>query len=363
MIYNVKKGVYTMFQLFFSFFVANITSLSILWTFYIQNKVFTIIILLLLLIVVSSIFRYFRRKRRKQKRKEKVPPITDIIGTAPERLEELNNDLSPFGFAYEPSQDFFYSLMYCWQRKFGYFRLYDEGCAPFSMIIDCEPIYFNYGGMKWLIEFWKGQYGMTTGGEVGIYYTDGPNLNIPGVFNGTFYNCVEDKDRINMSISFIKNGEVIFTRTAYHWWITGFKLAEFSHPSELSMNIMLELYDSQMAEAFVEGLRKAGYSESEYAIKGQIVYVYFDKPHTRQPISKNALTEYIMQRNNRSFCDSFNYLTKSYTNTLDKLALVKQESPNMYRNIMSMGKPLQVYEEAYNKIKGFLRKQDIDKEG
>lgn len=352
-----------MFLLFFSSFIANITSLSVLWNFYIENKVLTIVLLILLLIVVSSISKFFRRKKKKQKRKEKIQPITDIIGSAPERLEELNKDLSPFGFAYEPSQDLFYSLMYSWQRNFGYFRLYDEGCAPLSMIIDCEPIYFNYGGMKWLIEFWKGQYGMTTGAEVGIYYTDGPSLNIPGIFNGTFYNCVEDKDRINMAISFKKNGNVLFTRSAYHWWITGFKLAEFSHPSELSMDIMLELYNRNMAEAFVEGLIKAGYKEGEYAIRGQIVYVHFDKPHTKQPLSRNAITEYWMQRNNRSFCDAYNYLTEAYTNTLDKLALVKHDSPNMYKNIMKMGKPLQLYEEPYNQIKGVLSKQNVDKEG
>ena len=38
-----------------------------------------------------------------------------------------------------------------------------------GMIIDCEPVRFYYGGKKWLIELWKGQYGMTTGCEIGVY--------------------------------------------------------------------------------------------------------------------------------------------------------------------------------------------------
>ena len=50
---------------------------------------------------------------------------------------------------------------------------------------------------------WKGQYGMTTGGEVGSLYK-GPDLNIPGVFNGTFYYCVKDEDMINISFAFRK---------------------------------------------------------------------------------------------------------------------------------------------------------------
>ena len=37
------------------------------------------------------------------------------------------------------TSDIFYSLNDCWQRDFGYCRLYDEACAPLAMIIDCEP--------------------------------------------------------------------------------------------------------------------------------------------------------------------------------------------------------------------------------
>ena len=246
-----------------------------------------------------------------------------------------------------------------WQRKFGYFRLYDEACATFSMIIDCEPRYFNYKGVKWMIEFWKGQYGMTTGGEIGIYYTSGPNLNIPGVFNGTFYNCVKDEHRIDMSFAFRKNGNLLFTRSGYHWWLTGFKLAEFSQPSELTMDIILDLYDREMAEAFIVGLRNAGYTESEYAIRGRRVYVYFDKPHTQQPFTRNSITVHLMQRNNRSFCDAYNHLTDAYAGTLDKLSYVKIKSPNMYNQIVHMGKPHQIFE-SYDNIKDYLNKQDHD---
>lgn len=352
-----------MFLIISTKLATEIASISILWNFYTENKVLTIIMVAVLLIIVSIFFKSIKSRKKKGKKKKPTQPITEIVGTTPERLEELNKELNPFGFAYDISQDIFYSIMNGWQRKFGYCRLYDEGCAPFSMIIDCEPIYFNYGGIKWLIEFWKGQYGMTTGCEVGIYYTDGPSINIPGVFNGTFYHCVKDEDRINMYVSFKKNGKVIFTRSAYHWWITGFKLAEFSQPTELTMDIILELYNRNMAEAFVGGLKEAGYSDNEYEISGNRVYIQFDKPHTKQPLSRNALTEYLMQRNNQSFCNAYNYLTDSYSNTLDKLAVVKRDSPYMYDQIVHMGKPQQVYEKSYNKLQGFISKQNIDEEG
>ena len=76
------------------------------------------------------------------------------------------------GYAYDPNQDIFYSKMDAWQRDFGYCRLYDETASPMGMVIDCEPIYFVYSGKRWLIEMWKGQYDLTTGGEVGVYTTE-----------------------------------------------------------------------------------------------------------------------------------------------------------------------------------------------
>jgi hypothetical protein len=306
---------------------------------------------ILLLLIVGII--YTLRLKREKKKHEVVRPITDIIGDVPERISELNQELKPFGFVYEPYQDIFYSHFNPWQRELGYCRLYDEASAALSMIIDCEPITFEYNGRKWLIEFWKGQYGMNTGGEVGIYYTSGPNLNIPGVFNGTFYQCPKDEDCINMSFAFRKNGNLLFTRNGYHWWLTGFKLGEFSKPSELSMDITLDLYNRRMAYTFVNELVKAGYKENEYSISGNRVMVHFEKPHTPQPITRTAFTDFIMQRNNQNFCDAYQRLTDGYVDTLDKLEVVRNESPSMYNHLLSLGKPRATYE-AFNRIKEHL---------
>lgn len=322
--------------------------------FFLQYKALVITCSVILLLIVNIFIRIRRRKKRKEKEREEriVRPVTDVIGTNPEHLAEINRDLKPFGFAYDPREDIFYSIMDAWQRKYGYCRLYDEACTLFSMVIDCEPIPFKYNGINWLIEFWKGQYGMTTGCEVGIYYTTGPNLNIPGVFNGTFYHAVRDEDRINMSFALKKKGNLMFTRSAYHWWITGFKLGEFSDPDELSMDIILDLLDRRMAYAFAEALMKIGYTNEEFGLNGRRVYVRFTKPHTSQPITRTKLTESIAQKNNRSFCDSYNKLTEAYTDTLDKLEIVRNEDPDMYGKILNMGKPRKVYE-AYEQIKGY----------
>jgi hypothetical protein len=342
------KGANFMLTLFtgnlISFAAALLTMIS-------ENVVLLTIIGFVLLLIVTTYFRV--KKKKKKERREVTHPVTEIIGNVPERLAELNQELEPFGFAYEPYQDIFYSLLNPWQRGLGYCRLYDEASAALSMIIDCEPIYFEYNGRRWLIEFWKGQYGMNTGGEVGVYYTTGPNLNIPGLFNGTFFNCLKDEDCINMSFAFRKKGNLLFTRSGYHWWLTGFKLGEFSKPSDLSMDIVLDLYDKRMASAFLDALMKAGYKEHEYSVQGRRVQVRFTKPHTPQPVTRTAFTDFIMQRNNESFCNSYNYLTEEYTETLDKLEIVRNESPSMYNQVLNMGKPKAVYD-SFNSIKGYL---------
>lgn len=314
-----------------------------------ENILFLTIFGSFLLLILSVGFKL----RKKKKGHEVIQPVTKIIGNDPERVMELNQEIKPFGFAYEPHQDIFYSLMNPWQRDLGYCRLYDEASAALSMIIDCEPIPFEYGGRHWLIEFWKGQYGMNTGGEVGIYYTTGPNLNIPGIFNGTFYYCPKDQDCINMSFALRKKGNLLFTRTGYHWWLTGFKLGEFSKPSDLSMDIILDLYDRKMANAFVAALVKAGYTQDEYKSLGSRVIVRYDKPHTKQPITRTAFTDFIMQHNNQAFCDSYNYLTSEYIDTLDKLEIVRNESPSMYHKLMTVGKSKEVFD-SYNKLKDHL---------
>lgn len=319
-----------------------------------QNIMILIVIGLILLLLSYLLFRVGRKKIPKN---QVITPVDDVLGNIPERVQELNEEIKPFGFAYDPYQDIFYSLLNPWQRQLGYCRLYDEACAALSMIIDSEPITFEYGGRKWLIEFWKGQYGMNTGAEVGIYYTKGPSLNIPGLFNGTFYYCPKDDECINMSYAFRKNGNLLFTRSGYHWWLTGFKLGEFSKPSELSMEIVLELYDRKMALAFVEALKRQGYEEGEYKIHANKVLVIFDKPHTKQPFTRTTFTDYIMQRNNESLCNSYNYLTANYKDTLDKLEVLRNENSFMYNKATSLGKPKEVFD-SFNKIKGYLDNND-----
>lgn len=218
------------------------------------------------------------------------------------------------GYAYDANQDIFYSTMDSWQRNFGFCQLYDEAGAPFSMIMDCEPIHFEYGGEKWLIEFWKGQYGMVSGGEIGVY-TGGIDVKILGIFNDTFYNCASDDQLLEMSYTLKKNGNILFTREGKHWWLTGFRLGEFSEPSELTMDISITLKDEIMRDAFLAGFSVTGYSDTEYTVVGNTVSFTFDIPRTKQPRTRTRATDWVIQRKNEWFCNLYQDIIKKGGNS------------------------------------------------
>jgi hypothetical protein len=267
--------------------------------------------------------------------------------------ESLDYILKDTGFAYDPEQNYFYAVMDGWQREFGYCRLYDEAAAPSGMIIDCEPIYFKYGGKDWLIELWKGQYGMTTGCEIGIFTTTGPELNIPGVFNGTFYNSASEEDRLQMALALKKNGKIIFAREDMHWWLTGFKLGEFSEPSELTMDVDITLKDDDMLSAFVDGLKGAGYSDNEMIIKGDTVSLKYSEPHTRQPITRTPATDWIMQKKNELLCEEYQKITGDYEDMSDKVGAIEQNAPKLLDEILNIRKTKQVLQ-MHDKFKDYM---------
>lgn len=256
---------------------------------------------------------------------------------------ELDKAIELAGYLYDPEQDIFYSNINPWQRSVGYCRLYDEAAAPLGMIIDCEPIYFNYRGTKWMVGLWKGQYDMVSGGEIGIY-TQGLDLDLPGLFKGTFYNAASNNDLLEMSFALRKNGQVLFTREGKHWWLTGFKLGEFSEPSELAMDLNITFIDETMRDAFIAGLKNAGYSDNKFSFVQNTVSLIFDVPCSSQPITRSKEIDGVIQRKNKELCHLYQELTGDYDHFPDKITALETESPALYRKILKMGKSKHAYE-------------------
>ncbi len=285
---------------------------------------------------VYCIFRFLPLTRNKNS-----STSADQLPALPQDWQEV---IQSAGFAYDANQDIFYSMMNAWQRQYGYCRLYDEACAPLSMIIDCEPIRFDYGGKHWLVEFWKGQYGMTAGGELGVYATDSDDIHVPDLFTGTLYESLPDSELLQLSFSILKDGKRFFTREGKHWWLTGFKLGEFANPSDLTMHIQIIFNNRAMATAFVNALKKAGYSSREFGVRENMVRLIYATPHTSQPITRTKLTDGLTQLKNKYLCSRYQKFTKGYTTTDQKLRALASAAPKLYRRVLSLGRTMPVYQ-------------------
>ncbi len=266
---------------------------------------------------------------------------------------QLERLLKETGFAYDPQQNIFYSRMDAWQRSYGYCRLYDEATAPLSMVIDCEPIRFEYENKKWLIELWKGQYGMTTGGEIGVFTSGGSGLPVPDVINGVVFRSAADDYLLQMSFTLKKNGRVLFRRSAKHWWLTGFILGEFSEPSELSMDVTITLKNDEMRREFVDSLIRLGYSDQEIGVADRTVTFTFSVPRTEQPRTRTELVSKVSQAKNKFLCRRYQTLANATHGIYRKMKGLEHSSPDLYGRIVGALRQDNLFQ-AYETLVKFL---------
>lgn len=181
-------------------------------------------------------------------KEEPVKDIQDLLfATDPNKASEI---LTKAGFAYDEAQGIFYTPLYPWQRYFGYNVGFDIAAPIAGMVFDTERLEFVYEGKEWMIQLWKGQYGITAGAEVGLYNRD-PEKAMQ-------YDCADDEDLIEMQFDFYNQGKYVFSRgPEKHWWLTGFKVFHVGIPFTITMDITLKFTDNQMASAFLKSLKKA----------------------------------------------------------------------------------------------------------
>ncbi len=270
-----------------------------------------------------------------QHRKSKAKHLVAIRGEQ-EKYAEVNHALEPFGFAYSLSKDIFYSLEDAWQKEFGYGKLYDEMAPVMNMIIDCEPIYFEYGGRRWMVEFWKGQYGITTGAEVGVYVERGRGSQKKP--EDVFYACASREDQLPINMKLYKNGKMMYQRVEDHWWLTGFVLGEFSYPGELMLEAAITFKDKEMLEAFLMGCYQAGYQPNDLKTWHNQAALCIYRPKTRQPAQHGKLFRKWVQWQNRHNCKLYLRLTKGFPKTLDKIYYLMHAYPGVFAAITKTGR-------------------------
>lgn len=280
----------------------------------------TVLILVILSVLTLAVLRRARSKRK-----------VYSMGM-PEKIRMLNELAEPFGFQYLWEEDIFTSNIDAWQRKHGYEALYDRLAAGANMVIDTWPVYFDYDGRTWLIEFWKGQYGINTGGEVGVYHAKG--IVPPHLYKETHYDAAKSSEMPQICCRLERREEKVYEIYARHWWLTGFRMGTFSKPSELRMMTTLSFEDTAMAQAFFEGLQKSGRPRNRFRICGREVYVRLDLS-SRYP-SFRRIHRSLVQLGNHIYCLLYRGVTRPFTQTADRMLFLYYLVPSCFRRMLRL---------------------------
>ena len=257
--------------------------------------------------------------------------------SASEKYQMLDNLIKPFGYQYFPKQDIFFSSFDAWQRKFGYTHSYDCLASYFNMVFDSEPVYFNYENHTWLIEFWKGQYGINTGAEIGIYRADG--IVAENKRKKEFFHTIPDEEIPVFLIRLHRNtdqcAQTIADLSMPHWWLAVFQMGCFSKPDDLCAEFGIQFSDEGMAYAFYDALVRLGYDPCSLQICDSHICFTFQTPHVNPSCSFFAKPiRFLAQWENRFYCRLYRLITRPFCHTADRLLYLYYYLPFAFRRCL-----------------------------
>ena len=183
-------------------------------------------------------------------------------------LKSLLDRGQVLGYKYSFRDDYYYTNdKQCWQSNFGFAKLYDL-IAPYVLLeYDYVRVYFTYEDKDWMIQLWKGQYGLLFyGAEQGVYTRAHSDKEINAF---TFYRCADQSDWLNMEMTLYHDtGDGTFEREltreyGEYWWCTGFKsghLRQQEPASELRTVGTIVCKDPEMTRLFSDGLEQLGFT-------------------------------------------------------------------------------------------------------
>lgn len=284
---------------------------------------FTILIPLLILLLLVG----------QHRKKKNIRRICNMCTEDKRAL--LNELLVPLGYYYIADQDLFTSRIDAWQRDFGYGALYDKAALHLRMVFDSLPVYFNYRGKTWLLEVWKGQYGINTGCEMGLYYAD--RILDADERGTTLFQSVSDADMVKMSFTLFKENEPIAHLNRLHWWLTAFRMGCFSQPDDLCMNVSVTFPNGEMARAFAEGLVSAGIHPHDVCRHCATVSFAFVDTESHPGLLRRIRIR-LAQASNRFWCRAYLFVTRPFTRSLDKILYLYYYIPFVFRRILRIRK-------------------------
>ena len=198
-------------------------------------------------------------------------------------LRNLLEEKQVLSYQYSYIDDYYYTNdKDAWQYNFGFGKIYDFVSPYILLEYDYIRVFFTYEDKDWMLQMWKGQYGLVFyGGEIGIYNREHSDK---GINEWTFFNCPAEEDWLNMEMTLWHeeldgtwNRE--FTREYdKYWWCTGFKnghLRQEEPADELRLTGRITFKDEEMTKLVADGLAECGLvrANSKNAMGVDSIYV------------------------------------------------------------------------------------------
>lgn len=283
--------------------------------------IFSPLILLFLLIIIHLI-----------RRKIIIKKINKL--TTEEKCNKLNTLIYPFGYLYDHCKNTFHTTLDAWQRDFGYGAIFDLAAPHFNMIFDSLPVYFDYDGKTWLIEFWKGQYGINIGAEVGIYKAD--RILNKDEYDNEFFQPVGNDELFPICMNLYCKDEILGCICKHHWWLTTFKMGRFAKPKDVNVEISLTFPDYDMLDAFIDSLAQNPLAPESIHGNGLNISFLFDSCSTCQCSFLNKLYIAFVQFKNHCLYKLFVWSTAPFTISMDQILYLYEYAPFIFRKLFSM---------------------------
>ena len=206
----------------------------------------------------------------KDKTTETVKPGILVNTVTGECTNKDDSGIIGSGFNFSLSELMLYATVDCWMRDFGFCLLYDvvANAVPVIYNYDTRRFKFDYDGLSWMIQIWKGNYFAANGGEVGIYCRTPEKI-------GSFYECVDDDKMLYMAMEILHGDDVLVEKEREkHWWINGFNMCGKMYlPKSLTMKFTIEMPDKEMLEAFTGAIDNHYKHDVAYTVDGLKVNV------------------------------------------------------------------------------------------
>lgn len=179
-----------------------------------------------------------------------------------------NSGIVGSGFNFSITEMMTYATVDAWMRGFGFCLFYDLAASsmPYIWNYNTRRFKFDYNGLEYMIQIWKGNYLVANGGEVGLYCREAEKF-------GTYYNCANDEQMLKMSMQIYAGDELLVDQEPQlHWWVNGFHINGTKYlPASLTLKSTIEMHDEEMLEAFCEAIDKNIMNDVTYSVDGLTV--------------------------------------------------------------------------------------------